>query len=196
MSRLILASGSAVRARLLRAAGVDIEIHPAAVDEEAVKLEFRRQGRKPAELALRLAADKALQGDHPGVHVIGADQVLTCGPDWYDKPADMAAARTQLLALRGRTHHLTGGLALAYNGAILWQHSDTASLTMRPFSETFLDDYLARAGTAILGSVGAYHFEGLGAQLFERVEGDYFSVLGLSLLPLLGALRDHGALPA
>ncbi len=196
MTRLVLASGSAVRARLLRAAGLEFEVHPATVDEDEVKRRFRAGGRTPAELAAQLAVEKALQGVHPDAHVIGADQVLTCAADWYDKPADMAAARAHLMALRGRTHHLTGAVALAYNGAILWQHSDTAALTMRAFSETFLDGYLARAGAPILGSVGAYHLEGLGAQLFERIEGDYFAILGLSLLPLLAALRTHGALPA
>ncbi len=196
MSRLVLASGSAVRARLLGAAGIDFTARPADVDEDAVKQRFRAEGKSPADLARQLAIDKALAGMHPDTYVIGADQVLTCGADWYDKPADMATARAQLLALRGRTHHLTGGLALAYNGAILWQHHETAALTMRTFSEAFLDDYLARTGTPILGSVGAYHYEGLGAQLFERVEGDYFTILGLALLPLLGALRKHKVLPA
>jgi septum formation protein len=196
VSHLVLASGSAVRARLLEAAGVSFDVRPAQVDEEAVKQRFRASGRPAADLAAQLAADKALAGEHRGAFVLGADQVLTCDGAWYDKPADMAAARRQLLALRGHAHDLTGGLALAYNGAIVWRHTAKATLTMRNFSDRFLDDYLARAGVPILGSVGAYHFEGLGAQLFERIEGDYFTILGLPLLPLLAALRERGVIEA
>jgi septum formation protein len=126
--------------------------------------------------------------------VIGADQMLDCAGEWFDKPADLAAARRQLLALRGREHRLLNSLVVAHGGARRWHFADHAVITVRPFSEAFLDDYLAVAGTDVLHSVGGYQLEGLGSQLFDTVEGDFFSILGLPLLPLLAFLREHGVL--
>jgi septum formation protein len=193
---LVLASGSAVRARLLRDAGLAFAVRPPEVDEDAVKRAFRAAGKSPADLALELARAKALARAGKGEAVIGADQVLNADDDWFDKPPDMAAARRQLLGLRGRTHQLTGGIAVAIDGAVRWTHVGAVAMTMRPFSEAFLDDYLARSGPAILSSVGGYQLEALGVHLFERIEGDYFAILGLALLPLLDFLRTEGIVPA
>ncbi len=191
--QLVLASGSGVRARLLRDAGLDFEVRPPELDEDAVKQAFRAAGRSPADLALELAAQKALAGNHRNALVIGADQVLTCGDLWLDKPPDVTAARKSLMALRGREHRLTAGVAVVRNGAVLWRHADSVALTMRNFSDAFLDDYLDKVGQQVLSSVGAYQLESLGVHLFERIEGDYFTILGLPMLPLLACLREHGA---
>jgi septum formation protein len=124
--------------------------------------------------------------------VIGADQMLALGGEVFDKPKSAPEAKAHLLRLRGATHELITAAVVAREGAVIWRHIDTPKLKMRAFSDAFLDDYLSRAGDHVLRSVGAYQLEGLGAQLFERVEGDYFSVLGLPLLPLLAFLREHG----
>jgi septum formation protein len=131
---------------------------------------------------------------HPGRLVLGADQVLVADGRLFDKPDSLAAARDQLVALRGRTHQLLSAAVIALDGAPVWRHVGAARLAMRPFSETFLDEYLTRTGDLALTSVGCYHLEGLGAQLFARVEGDYFTVLGLPLLEVLGFLRARGVL--
>lgn len=194
MTRLILASASAARHRLLAAAGIACEAIAAAIDEAPVKRACQAAGGSPGAAALELAGLKALDvaNRHPGATVIGADQMLDCDGRWFDKPKDRDAARAQLQALAGRTHHLSSAVALAENGMLSWRHVEPAHLTMREPSEAFLEAYLDRAGEGVLGSVGAYQFEGLGAQLFERVEGDYFAILGLPLLPLLAALRERG----
>jgi septum formation protein len=195
---LVLASGSATRAALLRAAGLAVLVDPAAVDEDEAKGALRGSGAGPSAAAEALAELKAqrVSRRRPGTLVLGCDQLLECEGAWFDKPADRAAARRQLLALRGRTHRLHSAAVAVRDGGRVWQHVATAALTMRPFGEAFLDSYLERAGDAVLGSVGAYQLEGLGAQLFTRVEGDWFTVLGLPLLPLLGFLRDHRVLPS
>ena len=195
---LVLASASPVRAQLLRAAGIALIIDPAAIDEDEIKASMRQAGATGAELAETLAELKAARTArrHPGAMVIGADQVLALGEELFDKPADLAAARRQLLALRGRTHELLSAVVAVRDGTRLWHHVGRASLTMRDFSEEFLDDYLASTGSAALGSVGAYQLEGLGAQLFRQIAGDYFTILGLPLLPLLDFLREHRMLPA
>jgi len=196
MTALILASASPARAALLAAAGIDAEIAPARIDETAIKQAMLAANAPPRDLADSLAELKALRisARRPGRLVLGADQVLVCEGQVFDKTPDRAAARAQLLALRGRTHQLLSAAVIALDGAPLWRHVGTARLTMRPFSETFLEEYLDRIGDLAMSSVGCYHLEGLGAQLFTRVEGDYFTVLGLPLLELLGFLRARGVL--
>jgi septum formation protein len=189
---LVLASASIVRARLLAAAGVDFRIEPAEVDEGLLKQASRVGGRDAAGCALALAEAKARQvaARCGRAVVIGADQLLVCGEVWFDKPADLAQARTQLQALRGRTHELVTAVCAVQDGSQLWHAVSSPRLTMRHFTDTFLDDYIAAEGAGILESVGAYRLEGRGVQLFEHVEGDYFAILGLPLLELLGFLRN------
>ncbi|AWJ84011.1 septum formation protein Maf [Azospirillum sp. TSH58] len=193
---VVLASGSRTRAEMLERAGVRVTLAPAAVDEEEIKLAARAEGAPVEDVAEALAELKAqrVTRKHPGALVIGADQMLDCEGRWFDKPADRDAARTQLQDLRGRTHRLVSCAVVIRDGERLWHHVDRARLTMRPFSDAFLDSYLNAAGDDVLGSVGAYHLEGLGAQLFHRVDGDFFTILGLPLLPLLGFLRVHGVI--
>lgn len=190
---LILASGSAVRKQMLAAAGLSFEIDAPRVDEEAAKASLRAAGMTPRNQADALAELKALSVSRmrPGF-VIGADQMLAVEGHTFDKPKDRAEARAHLDQLRGRTHELLTAAVVAKDGEIIWRHMETPRLRMRRFSDAFLDDYLDRIGEAALHSVGAYQLEGLGAQLFERVDGDYFAVLGLPLLPLLAFLREHG----
>lgn len=190
---LILASGSATRRKMLEDAGVAIAVEKPRVDEEAVKAGLRAEGLRPREQADALAEVKALSVSRmrSGL-VLGADQMLALGDEAFDKPADRAEARAQLLALRGKTHALVTAAVIAREGQVIWRHVDTPKLTMRAFSDAFLDDYLDRVGEGALSSVGGYQLEGLGAQLFSRVDGDYFSVLGLPLMPLLSYLRDIG----
>ncbi len=190
---LILASGSAARRQMLEAAGLTFEVDVPRVDEDAAKASLRAEGLRPRDQADALAELKALSVSRSRPDfVIGADQMLALGGEVFDKPKDAAEARQHLLRLRGQTHELITAAVVAREGAIIWRHIDTPKLKMRAFSDEFLDEYLARAGEQVLRSVGAYQLEGLGAQLFERVEGDYFSVLGLQLLPLLAFLREHG----
>lgn len=195
---VILASGSSARRTLLAAAGVQFEARAADLDESALKRTAREAGNTAEAAALRLAEAKAaaIAEQAPDAVVIGADQILVCGDTWYDKPADLDAARTQLLALRGRTHGLATGMVCLRPGAPPWRYAETPRLTMRAFSESFLDDYLALEGDRVLSSVGAYRLEGPGVQLFARVEGDHSAILGLPLLPLLDHLRSAGVLMA
>jgi septum formation protein len=186
---IVLASASSARRLLLERAGIAHVCEPAAIDEAAVKAAM--QGVAVEEVALALADSKAcaVATRRPGAVVIGADQILECDGRWFDKPADVAEAARHLRALRGRTHRLVSAAVAVRDGARLWRHVAEARLTMRPFSDHFLDDYLACGGPAILESVGAYRLEGPGAQLFETIDGDYFTILGLPLLPLLEFLR-------
>jgi septum formation protein len=195
---LILASASPARARLLAMAGLDVVIAPAVVDEAGIKQRFRTEGRNAAECALALAEAKALETDgrQDGGFVIGADQLLVCEGLWFDKPWDLAAARAQLRALRGRAHELVTSVCVVKNRMRVWHTESCARLFMRQFSDAFLDDYLEAEGTAVLGSVGAYRLEGRGVQLFSHVDGDYFAILGLPLMELLGFLRDRGEVPS
>ena len=195
---LVLASGSQARAALLRAAGLVCEIVPAGVDEAEFKAAARAAGAGADEVASSLAELKALRRSRqsPDALVIAADQMLSCDGRWFDKPEGSAAARQQLLALRGRTHELHSAVCVGRGGSIAWRHRERARLTMRDFSDAFLDAYLAAAGDAVADSVGGYQLEGLGAQLFAAIEGDYFAILGLPLLPLLAFLRQHGVLLA
>jgi len=193
---LILASASRARANMLQAAGVAIEVVPARVDEAELKIALRGQGLGAAEAAIALSELKALQVSraHAGRLVLGADQMLDCDGAWFDKPDSIGAARDQLLALRGKRHRLTSAAVLARDGARVWHHAASAELRMRPFTDAFLDGYLGQAGSEVLSSVGAYHLEGLGAQMFDTVDGDFFVVLGLPLLPVLHILREQGML--
>jgi septum formation protein len=196
---LLLASRSTARRRLLADAGLRFETVDAGVDEAAVKQALLAEQAPPADIARALAELKAVKASRtrPGTLAIGADQVLACGAALFDKPADLAHARATLLALAGRSHMLVSAVCVAADGTPIWHHVDQAILRMRRLSEAALDVYLAAEGEAVLDSVGAYRLEGLGAQLFERVDGDYFTVLGLPLLPLLAFLRGHGhGLPA
>ena len=196
MTTVILASGSSTRQAMLRAAGVDFVVDVAAIDETTVLESLQAEGAKPRDTADILAEMKAVKvsAKHPGALVIGADQILSLGTKFFSKPQDLPAARAQLQTLRGQTHQLTSAVVVARDGSPIWREVREAKLTMRPFSDAFLDDYLARAGKAVLTSVGAYQIEGLGAQFFSRIDGDHFTILGLPLLPLLDMLRTQGVL--
>ncbi|MBD8891567.1 Maf-like protein [Roseibium litorale] len=193
---LVLASGSKIRSELLRNAGVDAEVDPAGVDERAVEAPLIEAGFLPEDLALVLAEAKAddVSGRRPGDLVIGADQVLAYEGKRFTKPEDMEAARRQLLAFSGRTHTLLSAVVLSRDGAAIWRHVSAAHLTMRELTPGFVGRYLADVGETALSSVGAYQLEGPGVQLFERIEGDYFTILGLPLLPLFAELRRLGVL--
>jgi septum formation protein len=195
--RIILASASSARARLLRGSGIDFAVEPALIDEAAIKRQFRVDGRSASDCALALAEAKArtVSARHPHGLVIGADQILVCGPEWCDKPEGLEGARDQLRNLRGRTHVLETAVCAVTAGKQLWRAAAAPQLRMREFSDAFLDDYLAAEGESVLSSVGAYCLEGRGVQLFERIEGDYFAILGLPLIPLLAFLRQQGQLP-
>jgi len=191
---LVLASGSAVRRQLLEAAGISVEVRPASLDERAV--EASAPNDDPSAVAALLARAKALRvaRDVPGRLVVGADQTLALGRRRFDKPADHAAARAQLQALAGQTHELHAAVAVARDETVLFEHVAVARLTVRPLTDAFLDRYLEAAGAAVTASVGAYQLEALGVHLFERIEGDHFTILGLPLLPLLAYLRTEGSL--
>ncbi|MGH7094139.1 MAG: Maf family protein [Stellaceae bacterium] len=198
VDRVVLASASSARARLLRDAGIAFTIDPADLDEGHIKTEQHALGATALSCAAELARAKAqaVAMRNRDALVIGADQILALDDAWFDKPPDIAAAREQLVRLRGRTHRLATAVCACRNGEPVWQASSEPRLTMRRFSDRFLDDYLAAEGEAMLGSVGAYRLEGRGVQLFTVVEGDHFAIQGLPLVALLVWLRDAGALPA
>jgi septum formation protein len=188
---LILASKSEVRGKILAAAGLRFEIRPANVDERGIEEKAGVTGPAAAARLLARAKAQAISETRSGQLVLGADQTLARGTTRFSKPADRDKAAEQLRALRGRTHELHSALALVRDGTVLFDCVDTARLTMRDVSDQFLNDYLDMAGDAALDSVGAYQLEGIGIHLFEKVEGDYFTILGLPLLPLLKFLREN-----
>jgi len=193
---LVLASGSASRKMLLTAAGVTFTADPADLDEDALMANLQRRGADAVRVASELAQQKALAVSrrHPGRIVLGGDSVIAFGGEFLGKCASLDEARALLARLSGHTHLLVSAAALAKDGALLWTHASPCQMTLRDLSPQFLDDYLLREGRAILSSVGCYHFEGRGAQLFAKVDGDYFSVLGLPLLEVLAQLRKEGLL--
>lgn len=198
MSRLVLASKSPSRAALLAGAGLDFDTEPSLVDERAVEEPLLAAGEGPGAIALHLAEAKALDvaGRRPNDLVLGCDQTLGLGAERFVKPASVAEAREHLLRLRGRPHELHSALVLARGATVLWRHVSVARLTMRPFSDAFLDRYLAAVADEVTSTVGCYRLEGPGITLFEAIEGDYFTILGLPLLPLLAELRDLGVIDA
>ena len=194
---MILASQSTARAAVMRAAGLVFEQRPARIDEAAIKDSMRDDSMRDAgaaECALSLAGLKAARIREGGRLVIGADQLLVCEGEWFDKPVDRAAARAQLLRLRGRSHTLVTAVACLRDGAEIWHHVAQPRLRMRPFSDDFMEHYLEAEGDALLSCVGCYRLEGRGIQLFDAVDGEHAAILGIPLLALLGFLRQHGAL--
>lgn len=189
----ILASKSAIRAKMLSDAGLAIELLPSTIDERAIEAPAMDRGASPAAIAALLACEKALDVSRhrPGRVIIGADQTLALGQRRFSKPLDRASAREQLCSLRGATHTLASAAALARDGEILWSGVDDVRLTMRHFTDAYLDTYLDAMGGRVTTTVGGYQLEGLGIQLFSAIDGDYFTILGLPLLLLLAALRDH-----
>lgn len=194
--KLILASGSPHRKALLANAGIDFEAVPAAIDERAVEAPLRDSGVTPEDVALVLAEAKAdnVSARYPAALVLGCDQTLSLGDEVLHKPADMEAARRQLLRLSGQSHRLNSALVLMRGGETLWRHVSVATLDMRDLQPAFVGRYLASVGNKALTSVGAYQIEGAGIQLLERIEGDFFTIVGLPLLPLLSELRRLGAI--
>jgi septum formation protein len=193
---VILASKSSARATLLRNAGVRFSVRAPEIDEESLKTGFDAEEADSGDVAESLAELKAqrVSGDYGGALVIGADQILDCDGRRFAKPSDLEAARRDLMTLRGRAHALVTSVSVVRDGIPVWRHTDRARLVMRAFSDEFVDAYLREVGTAVLECVGAYQVEGLGVQLFAKIEGDHFSIVGLPLVPLLGFLREHGAL--
>lgn len=191
---IILASGSAIRKDILTQAGIDFTVVTKPVDEAAIKAAMLSEGAPIRDIADALAEAKAVRvsSQTTGL-VIGADQIMEMDGQLFDKPKDMIEARARLLSMRGKSHHLIGGVVIAENGRAVWRHSAKTTLHVREFSDAFLDAYLDAEGPSVCQAVGAYKFEGRGAQLFSHVDGDFFSVLGLSLLPVLDYLRTRGA---
>lgn len=198
--QIILASGSSARRKMLQSAGVDFRVVASTIDEEQIRSArlARDPSASPSQIAVELAVAKAVQVSraHPQAVVIGADQTLSLSGRLVSKAPDLAAARALLLQLRGREHLLHAAVAIAEDGKVSFDNCDTARLLVRSFTDQFLDRYIEAAGDSILYSVGAYELEGLGIQLFEAIDGDFFTILGLPLLTLLSELRRRGVLPA
>ena len=193
---LVLASQSRIRSQILTDAGVPHRVEPAKIDENSIKTALMVEKAPARDIADTLADMKArkISARHPGSLVLGADQILVYKDRIYDKPDSLEDARAHLVALRGHTHHLLSAAVIYLNAEPLFRHIGTARLTMRPVSDAFLDHYISHVGDDLLTTVGAYQLEGMGSQLFSRVDGDYFSVLGLPLLEVLGFLRARGML--
>jgi septum formation protein len=193
---IVLASGSATRRKLLEQAGIDFIVDKPDLDERPIKAACRNQGLDAEQTALALAVAKAkdVAGRHRGTVVVGADQMLDCEGEWFDKPIDLAAAKMQIARLSGKMHRLISAVVAVRDRETVWQAVDIAELTVRDLSAAAIDAYLVRVGDAALGSVGAYQVEGAGIRLFSAIHGDYFTIMGLPLLPLLQFLRDQGFL--
>lgn len=196
MSKFVLASGSRWRAQMLRDAGLDIETDPADIDERSVEAPLLKADLPPEDIATVLAEAKAMEVSerHPGVLVLGADQVLSLNDKIYSKPETIEQARRNLLEMRGQTHVLHSALACVRDGETIWRYVEDAPMKMRSFTPEFLGRYLAEVGDMALASVGSYQIEGPGIQLFEKVEANYFTIIGLPLLPLLAFLREQGVI--
>jgi septum formation protein len=196
VSRIVLASGSPTRRMVLANAGIVFDVAPALLDERLIEAPLIADGTSPADIAGALADAKAVEVSRrlPDALVVGADQTLDCDGHRGTKSASLAEARTQLQRLAGRAHRLHSAIAVARGGAVCWRRLDSATLTMRPLTAGEIDGYLDRIGEGALKSVGVYQVEGEGIRLFDRIDGDYFTILGLPLLPLLAYLRSEGAI--
>jgi septum formation protein len=192
MKSLILASKSPFRKQLMENAGLIFEIKSATIDERALEKSLQEQGKDAMAIALHLASAKARHINANDECVIGSDQTLSLNGQQFHKPKNKEEAREHLRRFSNKTHHLNSAVVIAHQGKIIWQHCATAHMTVRPLSEVFIEHYLQKMGEKVLSSVGAYQFEGLGIQLFEKIEGDYFTIIGLPLLPLLAQLRILG----
>ncbi|MFT2213519.1 Maf-like protein [Rhizobium giardinii] len=195
---LVLASASPFRRMLLENAGIRFQAKAAEIDERAIENQVEQQHSSPEEVALILAEAKArhVGGVFPEDIIIGSDQTMSLGQRVYHKPRDMKEAREHLLSLSGQTHQLNSAIVLTQGGDILWKHLSAARMTVRTLSADFIERHLERVGAKALSSVGAYQLEGEGIQLFEKIEGDYFTILGLPMLPLLAKLRELGVIDA
>jgi len=193
-SNLVLASGSFIRKEIMTNAGLDFTVIVKPVDESSIKASMLAESAPIGDIADALAEAKAMRVSRttPGL-IVGADQIMEMDGRLFDKPETMGAARERLWSMRGKTHYLVGAVVVCEDGRAVWRYLSRTKLIVRNFSEAFLDDYLASEGESVLSSVGGYKFEGRGAQLFSHVEGDFFSILGLPLLPLLDYLRIRGA---
>ena len=194
MENIVLASGSTTRQKILTDAGIPFELKVAQIDENEIKDALLQEGAEAPLIAETLAELKARSVSRrlPECLVVGADQVLGCGKKIYSKPENLGAAREQLISLRGKEHYLTSSVVVSQNGERAWHHNDTALLQMRNFSDGFLDTYISKERAGLLDSPGCYRVEGPGIQLFSRIDGNFFTILGLPLLPLLDYLRLRG----
>ena len=193
---VVLASASPTRAAVLKGARVGFSIHAAQIDEDSVKHSMYSANRSALDTAQALSDLKASQVSlgYPEALVIGGDQMLVCGDTWFDKPCDLAMVREQLCLLRGRAHELLTAISVARGGAVIWRFSVTSELVMRCFSDEFLDRYVESEREHACNSIGGYRLEGLGVQLFSKINGEYYDILGMPLISLLKFLREHGAI--
>lgn len=192
---ILLASSSSIRAKMLKDAGLNITVVPVGLDEDTIKQAMIEEGASAAHIAETLAELKTIRAArNTNDFVIGADQILSCEGGIFSKPASFEEARDQLMSLRGKTHELLTTACIAKGGSIIWRHSDAAQLHMRVFSQEFLEGYLSQHKERVLMSVGGYFLESQGVQLFDWIKGDYFTILGLPLIPLLGFLREQGVM--
>jgi len=196
MAALVLASASATRRAMLERAGLTVSVDAPDLDEAAIKQDCRARGLTAGEAAIKLAIAKAAQvaPRHPGHIVLGADQMLECGGEWFDKPGDRTTAARQICELSGRTHMLFSAVAVVRDDAVIWRGLESAELAVRVLSAEFIESYLDRIGDAALSSVGGYQVEGLGIQLFDAIRGEHSTILGMPLIPLMGFLRDEGVI--